>query len=83
MHSFSYCSRIACVLAEHSCSAPQALDSSLAHGRRRPLIVLDRSHPRRRAQPAPRLRLLLDHWQFVLYINYHSLALPCQPGRSL
>eukprot|EP00965_Chrysotila_dentata_P243174 6205272-Pleurochrysis_carterae.AAC.3 len=45
MLSFPICNCNACVLAERSRFAPQALDSPLAHGRRRPRAPRPRAAP--------------------------------------
>eukprot|EP00965_Chrysotila_dentata_P257157 6212786-Pleurochrysis_carterae.AAC.2 len=57
MQSFPNCSRIACVLAKRSCSAPQALGYLCSRWLPLPAELLFPEPPRRCVQP-PRLRPL-------------------------
>eukprot|EP00965_Chrysotila_dentata_P249295 6208830-Pleurochrysis_carterae.AAC.3 len=68
MHSYPNYTRAACVLAERSRSAHQALDSPLAHGGRRPRAPPTQS--RSACAPSPRAcaaTMLPDHgrWYHV------------------
>eukprot|EP00965_Chrysotila_dentata_P026766 887845-Pleurochrysis_carterae.AAC.1 len=60
MHNFLFCTRVACVLAERSRSAPQGLGSRSAHGRNSLTAPPPELEPPRRPAQPPRPRLLLD-----------------------
>eukprot|EP00965_Chrysotila_dentata_P258010 6213066-Pleurochrysis_carterae.AAC.3 len=55
MHSFPFCTRDACVLAERSRSAPQVLGSRGAHGPHSLRAPPPRSHPAGASSPRARV----------------------------
>eukprot|EP00965_Chrysotila_dentata_P156665 5176136-Pleurochrysis_carterae.AAC.3 len=72
MHSLPFCTRVACVLAERSRSAPQVLEYCsrwLPLPRELPFLE---PPPRRAPPPAP--ALLPEQWSLVSYTNNHFPA---------
>eukprot|EP00965_Chrysotila_dentata_P215396 6188753-Pleurochrysis_carterae.AAC.1 len=78
MHSFTNCICIACVLAERSRSAPQALGYRARNGRCCPVSA----PPRATAQARPSPRAYACYWPATDRYLYDLVAF-CQPGWSL